>query len=346
MKMKITLITILFCVVAMILDGCALDPDRRLNNAIIQYNEKQPNSLQTLQLEFINNISIDSVKSTDIHSSGTLLYRTQENTAEVIYPAKQSYTLTDGEAVTGIDRTDDYAVITDGLQFCIFDGDGDHLNDETIGDKKNRVKAVLITDDGILYYKNFKLYRYSIIHHSSEQIVKEAFPPPYPNYFLVHLSKHDEFLTVDTGSAGSHNINLINLSTGSVVLKNLGMSSSKHYAGATAIRYITGNSGNWELMQFSIGSKEKKSLAKLTDIVDIELTAPGYILESTTGLWVSEYGKEKRKIPFPYKLAGKYKGRVVLQYRDTSYIIELNKLFAGLSKLMEKTPDLFSGTNK
>lgn len=178
MKTRTFLIPILYGAVVMIFNGCTLDPDRKLNNAIERYNEKQPKALQNLESEFINNIAIDSVEGADIQSTGTLLYRLQGNNAEVIYPSKQSYTLTDGESITGIDRTDDYAVLSDGLQFCVFDGDGDHLNDETIGDKKNRVKAVLITDDSILYYQKSKLYRYSIVHHSSEQILKESFPPP------------------------------------------------------------------------------------------------------------------------------------------------------------------------
>ncbi len=344
MRINITLIAILSGVVAVVLNSCSLDPDRKLNNAIEQYIEKQPKALLTLESEFIKNIAIDSVNGTEIKSSGTLLYKIQENNAEIIYPSKKSYTLTDGETITGIDHSDDYAVLSDGLQFCIFDRDGDHLNDETIGDKKYRVKAVLIADDGILYYKNFKLYRYSIIHHSSEQILKETFPPPYANYYLVHLYKLDDRLAVVTGIAGSHFFNLINLSTGAVILKNLGMSSSKHHLGINFLRYITGNSGNWELMQYSIDTKAKKSLAKLPDIIDIELTSQGYVLESAAGLCAAEYGKERKRIPFSYTLAGKYKGRVLLQYRDSYYIIEMKKLFAGLAKLSEKTPDLFTAT--
>jgi hypothetical protein len=344
MKARIFLMTLLYGAAALIFGSCSLDPDRKLNNAIEGYLEKEPKALQTLESEFINNIAIDTLESTDFKSTGTLLYRTRDNSAEVIYPSKQKYRLTDDDPVIAIDRTDDYAVISDGLKLCIFEGNGDHLNDESVGEKKNRVKAVLIEGDSILYYKNSKLYRYSIIHHSSEQFLKESFPPPYTNYYMVHLAMRDDLLTVVTGIAGSHNFNLVNSTTGSVIIKNLAMSSSKHNVGINTIRYIAGNSGNWELMQYSIDSKSKKSLGKLSDIIDIELASQGYVLESSTGLWAAEYGKDARRIPFSYKLGGKYKGWVLLQYRDVTYFIDMKKLFSGITKLMEKTPDLFASS--
>ena len=120
------------------------------------------------------------------------------------------------------------------------------------------------------------------------------------------------------------------------------MSSSKYHINGDTIRYITGNSGNWEMIQYSIDSKTKKSLGKFTDIVDIELTGQGYILQTSTGLWVSEYGKERKRIPFSYDLAGKYKGRVLLSHNDTCYFIDMKKMLMSLAKLSEKSPDLFS----
>lgn len=346
MKTRTILITLLYGAAALFLNDCSLDPDRKLNKAIERYNEKEPKALLALESEFIKSIAVDSLEITDFQSTGTLLYRTRDNSAEVIHPSKQKYRLTDDGPVIAIDRTDDYAVISDGLKLCIYKGNGDHLNDETAGDKKNRIRAVLIEEDGILYYKNSKLYRYSIIHHSSEQALKESFPPPYTNYYMVHLAKRDDLLTVVTGIAGAHNFSLINMSTGSVMIKNLAMSSSKHHLGTTIVRYIAGNSGNWEVMQYSIDSKAKKSLGKLTDIIDIELASQGYVLESSTGLWAAEYGKNARRIPFPYKLGGTYKGRVLLQYRDITYFIDMKRLFSGIDRLMEKTPDLFTASKQ
>ena len=95
-------------------------------------------------------------------------------------------------------------------------------------------------------------------------------------------------------------------------------------------------------MQYAIDGKVKKSLAKLSDIIDIELVGHGYVLESSTGLWTALYGKEKRPIPFAYRLAGTYKGRIILLYGNSYYFIDFNKLLAGLNKLEEKTPDLFT----
>jgi len=340
-KLCVTFIAI-SCAIVAILGGCSLDPDRKLDKAIDSYNEKKPNALQSLENEFINTISIGSVEETDLQSSGTLLYKIHDNSAEVIYPSKNKYTLTDNDTVCCVDRTSDYAVISDGIKFSIYDGDGDHRNDETIGEKKKPVKAVIVDGDTIIYYKGFKLYRYSIIHNTSESMLKDSFPPPYANHYKVTLSKRDDFICIMSGIAGSYFFNLIQLSTGAVVIKNLAMSSSKYHWGINTIHYTTGNSGNWEIMQYAIDGKVKKSLAKLSDIIDIELVGHGYVLESSTGLWTALYGKEKRPIPFAYRLAGTYKGRIILLYGNSYYFIDFNKLLAGLNKLEEKTPDLFT----
>lgn len=336
-----TIVTVITCSFIAILTGCSLDPDRRLDKAIAAYNEKQPNALQVLEEEFINTVSIGSVEGTNLQSNGALLYKIQDNGAEVVYPSTYKYTLTDSEAITCIDRTADYAVISDGIKFCIYNGDGDHRSDETIGEKKNRVKAVSIDGDTIIYYKNFKLYRYSILHNTSELLHKESFPPPYANYYKVSLSKRDDLLCIVSGIAGSYFYNLIQISNGAVIIKNLALSSSKYHLGENTIRYITGNSGNWEIMQYAIGSKEKKSLAKLTDIVDIELVGQGYIVESSKGLWAARYGMEKKPIPFAYQLGGGYKGRILLKYRNAYYFIDMNKMLAGLKKIGEQSPGLF-----
>lgn len=333
----------IYCLVSLF-SGCTLDPDRKLNDAIQQYNEKKPNAFQVLEKEFVYTISVDSVGGSNFQTNGSLLYKIKDNNAEIFYPVKETLTLTDGDAIKSIDHRGEYAVISDGLQFCIFDSDGNHRNDETIGDKKNQVKAVCIDGDDIIFYKNQKIFRYSIVHKSSDQLLKETFPPPYANYYQVRLDKHDDLLTVLAGIAGSYYFSIINLSNGSVLIKNTAMSSSKYHMSSDTIRYITGNSGNWEMMQYSIDTKTKKSLGKLTDIVDIELTGQGYVLLTSTGLWVSEYGKERKRIPFSYDLAGKYKGRVLLSYKDTYYFIDMKKMLGSLAKLSEKTPDLFSKT--
>jgi len=339
------IVTALAYTAIVIFGGCSLDPDRKLDKAIAGYNEKQPDALRDIEEKFINTISVGSVEGTNLQSNGSLLYKLHVNSAELVYPSTNKYTLTDSEAITCIDRTADYAVISDGIKFCIYDGDGDHRNDETIGEKKNRVKAVAIDGDTIIYYKNFKLYRYSIVHNTRELIHKESFPPPYANYYKVSLSKRDDLLCITSGIAGSYLFNLIQISNGAQVIKNLAMSSSQYHWGINTIRYITGNSGNWEIIQYSIDSKSKKSLAKLADIVDIELAGQGYIVESSKGLWAAPYGKEKRAIPFSYQLGGVYKGRILLKYRDAYYFIDMNKMFAGLNKLAEQTPDLFTGSH-
>lgn len=327
--------------VLLLLCRCSLDPESRLNSTIEQYLEKKPGAVQALELELLGNISIENVEGSNLQSTGNILYILNENEADIIYPLKRNLTMTDGEELKLLDFSGDYAVLSDGLQFCIFDGDGNHRIDETIGDKKNRVKSLIIIGDDIVYYKNFSLYRFNIINKSNEKLLKESFPPPYANYYKVRLYKKDDLLYILAGLAGSYYFNIVNCATQSVVLKNLGMSSSKHFTDTATIRYITGNSGNWELMQYTIAAKKKTSIAKLNDIVDIELAVGGYLWENRSGLWAADYGKDKIRIPFPYQLAGTYKGRVLLKSKDYCYFIDMKKLFVQLNNLKKKAPDLF-----
>jgi hypothetical protein len=51
-------------------------------------------------------------------------------------------------------------------------------------------------------------------------------------------------------------------------------------------------------------------------------------------------------MPFPYSLSGTYRGRVMLQYADRYYFIDMKKMFAGLKMLKEKLPALFDSNEK
>jgi hypothetical protein len=342
MKKKCIAIECILMALLAFICRCSLDPESRLNKAIEQYLEHKPDAFQALEIEFLDNIIIEKIKGSNLQSTGTILYRLDENEADIIYPLKRSLSMNGGERVTLIDLNGDNIVLSDGLQFCIFDGNGNHRNNETIGDKKNQVKSLIVIGDDVVYYKNFNLYRYSIINKSSEKLVKESFPPPYEKYYKVQLYVKDNLLYILAGVAGSYYCSIVNYETRSVVLKNLGMSSSKHHADTTTISYIAGSSGNWELIQYTVVTKKKNPIAKFNDIMDIELAVGGYLWENRSGLWAAEYGKDRVRIPFSYQLAGTYKGRVLVRYKDYCYFIDMKKLFIHLNSLKDKAPDLFN----
>jgi hypothetical protein len=340
-KQRMAIGCILMALLAL-LCPCSLDPESRLNSAIDRYLEHKPDAIRDLEKEFLNNISIETIKGSNLLSTGSIVYSLDENDVDIIHPLKRSLSLNGGEGVSLVDLSDDHIVLSDGLRFSIFDSAGNRRNDETIGDKKSQVKSLIVIGDDIIYYKNFNLYRYSIINKSSEMLLKESFPPPYEKYYTVRLYAKDNLLCILAGLAGSYYYSIVNYATQSVVLKNLAMSSSKHYAGATAIRYIAGNSGNWELVQYTVSSKKKNPIAKLDDIMDIELAVGGYLWENRNGLWAAEYGKDRVRIPFSYQLAGTYKGRVLLRYKNYCQVIDMKKLFIHLYSLKNKAPDLFN----
>src|SRR4030042_1162916 len=181
--------------------GCSLDPEKKLNDAVEQYIEKKPGSLQSLEQQFIRAVSVDSVEKTDLHTNGTVLFTKDENSIKTLYTRNCTLTLDDGNEVKYVDLNNDYAVIGYELRFSLFDGACDHYFDETIGDKKNPIKSLVIDNGDIIYYKDYRLYRYHIMHRSSEQILDETFPPPYTNYFTVQLYVKKTVLCVLAGIA-------------------------------------------------------------------------------------------------------------------------------------------------
>jgi hypothetical protein len=335
-----TIIGILMSVI--LLSRCSLDPDKKLNRAIDDYLAQGPGALRALAHEFIRYASVDSLEATRMHSNGNILYTLNENKIEILYPLKLKLAILDGGPVRHAYASKDYCVITDETHLCIFDGEGEHKHDETIGDNKHLIRSVLITGDNIIYCKDEKLYLYNILLNTSEQLISDTFPAPFTQYYKVSMVKTGSFLGVLAGMAGSYNLSVINLSSKTLTAKNIPLSSSKFSLDAAQIFYITGNAGNWGLIQYRIDQKKKKSLEKFNDLLDIELLPAGYVYESKGGLWAAEYGREKTRLPFPYQLSGKYRGRLVIKYNDTYYLINSEKLFAGLMKLKVRAPALIN----
>lgn len=342
MKKSFLLISVFMMFLIVVSSGCSVDPDARLNRALERYIEKDPGAIQNLELEFIKYSSIDLLEGDNLQSNGTLLYGLTDNRAEIAYPRSLTLDLPNEGVVTQVAADDTHAVITDGIQLAIFDSSGSHRHDETIGDKKSPVRSLAIDDDSVLYYRNSRLYRYDFAGKVSKQASRETFPSPYTSYYTAQIHKRGEFLGVLAGIAGSYNLNIINAVTGSVVLKGLGLSSSRFFWGEKAVYYIAGNSGKWELMRFDIGTKTKKSLARFIDLVDIEPVAAGYVCETGGGLWTALYGADRKRIPFPYELSGSYKGRALLHYKGVYYFIDMKRLNAGLETVLEHAPGLFT----
>ena len=320
---------------------CTLDPDKKLNNAIEEYLAKGFRALQSLEYEFINYVSIDSVEAQHLNTNGNILYTLYENKIEILYPVKRNLSILDGAAVKHAYISKDYCVITDGIQLCIFNGEGGHKNDETIGDKKHSIKSILVTGDNIIYFKDQKLYLYNILLNTSEPFIKDSFPAPFAQYYAVDMIKIDNQLGVLVGIAGLYNFSVVNLTNESVVLKNLPMTSSKLSMDARQVHYMAGNVGNWELIQYSMEQKKKKSIEKFNDILDIELFPGAFVFENKNGLWASEYGKDKIRIPFPFQVVGKYRDRLVLKSREIYYIVDMKKMLACLMKIKARAPELF-----
>src|SRR5208337_1544719 len=111
---------------ALLLSRCSMDPEKKLNRSIDNYLAHGPGSLRALAHEFIQYASIDSLEATRLYANGNVLYALNENKIEILYPVKLKLAILDGGPVRHAYASKDYCVITDELQLCIFDGEGEH----------------------------------------------------------------------------------------------------------------------------------------------------------------------------------------------------------------------------
>lgn len=331
----LALILIHFC-------ACTMDPEKRLEKALDGYRAGQPGALEVLAQELLRYSSTGSVQGDGLHSTGTVLYETNEEGARIILPSKIDLSMIGAEGERHIDMNDRFAVISDGRQLSIFDAKGSHVVDAAVGDEKNPVSNCTVEDETVIYYKDFNLYRYVISENVSELVMTQAFPPPYKKYYTVSFFRKGSLLGLAAGIAGSYLFSIVDLSENRVVLDNLKASSSKLHMGLDAIYYITGNSGAWQLTRWTIADKNKKALARFTDIIDIELSETGYIREHVGGIEVSSYKEEPIRIPFSYELAGKYGDEILLYYKSRYYRIDIPRLLSGLKKIHDTAPDVFT----
>jgi hypothetical protein len=334
--------SIILSLLLILLHACTMDPGKRFDKALENFRTGQPGALDALRLELIRYGSLESIDGSNLYSTGTVIYQKNEEGARIILPTNFDLSMIGAEGERHIDVSDRFAVISDGRQLSIFDSNGNHIIDADVGDEKNPVLNCTIDGETIIYYKEFNLYRYSINDNTSELIMSETFPPPYKKYYTVTFFRKGNHLGIAAGIAGSYYVSVIDLSEQSVILKNLQASSSKLHMGVGAIYYLTGKSGAWQLTMWTLGNKNKSTLSRFTDIVDIELSEKGYIREHSGGLEASSYKEEPTRIPFPYELAGKYGEEILLHYKSRYYRIDIPKLLMGLKKLNDTNPGVFS----
>jgi hypothetical protein len=332
-------IMILLC--ALSLGRCSADPDKKLNEAIEQYLSDHTGGLQVLEREFIRNVSVDSVKMQGVRTNGNVLYVLKGNRINIVYPTRLSLALLEGVEVKTAYLTEEYCAIAGDTQLSIFDAGGGYIIDSTIGDSEHPIQGIIISGDNVIYYKDKKLYTYNMVLKTSQQFLKDTFPPPYDKYFTVTLHKAGKLLGVDAGMAGSYNFNIIDLANETVLADNISVSSSRIQMNSMYVYYITGKTGSWELVQYSLGQKKKKTIGLFSDLIDIGLAPEGYLYACKEGLYASEYGGKKIVIPFGYELEGTYRDMILLKHRNTWYVANMRKLLSSLSKVKERAPGLF-----
>ena len=231
--------------------------------------------------------------------------------------------------------------ISDGKKIEIYDLIENYKRNITPGGGKNQVKSIAVFADMVIYYAKNQLHTFEASTLTEGLLTGESFKPPYKKLYNVFLDKHDNFLSVLLGIAGSYYLSVVDMEKSRVQVKNIALSSSKFHMNDNKIYYIQGTSGNWKIYRYAVIDKSKKHLRTFKDLVDIEFTSKGYIFETSKGLFLSEYHNSKSvKIPFNYKLAGKCNNHISLKYNKNTYLVDIKSLIDNISYLKEVIPEI------
>ncbi len=235
--------------------------------------------------------------------------------------------------------------VTNGQYAEIMDEKGVHLKTAPLSeDKKKPVRGVIMIDDVIIYLKEGLLYQYRLLSDSHEPYIKgEKFPPPFSKEnYKAYFQMTENHLAINVGRYGSYNLYLIDRKTRKVQMKNKKTASFKYLLGKADILYVSGSAGKWSIRQMTLSTKAERMLTQIDDLTDLELFTDTTVWENKKGVWMAPHERKiPFKLPFPWKLAGKYRDRLILNTGDTSHYCRTGALIETLQRLSVEIPSLF-----
>ncbi|MCP4131584.1 MAG: hypothetical protein GY754_11450 [bacterium] len=320
--------------------SCTADPDEAFNEAIENLNKGKAGSLLAVEQQFIKQTQVKEFNAQGLLFSGSIMCYRDQNMFDVVYPEKLGIPVVNAGNKIFYDINDKYFISSDEIKVSIVNRKEDQQKIAVLGDKKHPVKALVLCDDSIIYYRNYKVYLFDIRLNKTSLLIANDFKPKYKNY-NVTLRRKGKTLAVLIGIGGDHSLSLIDIHEKKIKIEKIAAASSRIFLAEEYVLYVMGSSGKWTITKFTIPDKQKWFLNKLKDIRDIVLLEKGFLLEDRKGLWAMDYKNKKKYLPFKYELKGKSCGNILFNYKNTIHLVDISTLFAKMESLMKRSPELF-----
>jgi hypothetical protein len=314
------LIILLVCI------SCNVDYQANINNAIRKYKSGDIAALKIIESDLLLKNSVQIYPNHGLVISKECLYTQSGSNINILYPKELSFENSDVIKPKIISFSDDV--------LCVYNNNGISILGQNSDEKlynfqiKNfSIKGLLATNNGFLYFQNFKIYSFNLKNKTNSVLFTDEFRPPYEKFYNASFYKADQKLFIIIGSAGLYNLNIVDLNSKNVSLKNFQISSSKIHIKNDQFIYVKTNSqGKYEIRSYIFNSKKAILLNTLSSIADIELFDSEYFALKNNKLLICEYDNECPPISLNYNLIGKVLNYAVIQYLDKIFLVNSSAL--------------------
>lgn len=338
-------ICITFLISSLLLFSCAPSAENKLNKGIEQINKGETEKgIANIEEGLISYASLKKINSTNLLYGINLLYFRQKKTYNFIWPIETEIASGDNCSIISYNPGTNKIGMSDGFDIKLYDSEGNFI--KTLGPVKDEnpgVKAFININDKVYYYKDKRIYIYDLLTDNEEFLTNEHFLKPFTeDKFNVKFYNTDNTLALILGIAGRYNLNIIDLSGNSVILKNVKAASPVIAFKENSAYYISGDAGKYYLNKADLKSRKTEKKINFESLIDIEFFNSGFIYEGKDGIWVSSFdGNNRQKIPFNYKLAGVCGNNPVFKYNEFYFVMDMDKLHDQLGILKDAVPMVF-----
>lgn len=337
-------ILILFVGIALFTAGCSKNSNKELKAAIESYRNNENGALERIQQALINSCTLSEYDDQSIRSHGRVVYTVRSNSLKTIIPEKHEITLPVQFPVDSmsIDVSKNYIGIMDGKALLVFNEAAEMGQPIIIGDEKEKVTDLLLNDNYIYFYKEYRLHVYDFKNEKHYLASNDTFLAPYPKLYSTSLKRNNDKVCLVIGMAGSYYISIINIVNKSVLQKNIMAASSKCMLLSDKLYYIEGGAGNWDIVSYQFDKKSKIKVSHFNDISNIHVGRTGYFSENKKGLYYAIYGQKQRKVPFKISIVEIGESFLLVKMNNRIHLVDSEKLFVSLDDLARQIPDIYN----
>ncbi len=334
------LIILLLAVLSLFL-SCKKDFRIALENSIRRYTGGDKKAFAEIEENFINAVSILAIKNEKKHILSRIILKHDKDSYKAVYPFNFQVSKTNLK-IRIADYNNEIAVFSDGKRILISDKNGKIVKIINPGNKNSFIKDVIVNEQRIIYFSQEELRYYNYQSGKSGLITDDKLSPPYNKYYTVHMkSAGRENISVVAGAGGSYYLYVLNSTTGRILLNKYSVSTPKLLYLDESLYLVKGSAGKWHLVRISLNNSREELLDSFSNISDLELIPEGYLYHIEDTLWFKDFNGNKTRIPFKYRISGIINKHPVLQFNNSLFLINWEKMNGKLMHLKMIIPGLF-----